>query len=71
LITTEAVQRLATDYLVRQAGVAEIDADSLETILIEEFNMVRGFQTVGKNILVQLQVTPGVLTAICSKEVAI
>jgi hypothetical protein len=70
-ITTEAIQRLATDYLVHQAGVAEIDAGSLETILIEEFNMVRGFQTVGKNILIQMQVTPGVLTAICGKEVAI
>ncbi|KYZ76648.1 hydantoinase [Anaerosporomusa subterranea] len=70
-ITVETVKQLAADYLVRQADVSGSDAASLETVLLEEFNMVRGFQTVGKSVLVQLQVTPGVLMSVSSKEVAI
>lgn len=70
-ITADTVKQLASDYLVRQAGLSGIDADALETILFEEFNMVRGFRTVGKQILIKMQVTPGVLTPVSGKEVVI
>jgi N-methylhydantoinase A/oxoprolinase/acetone carboxylase beta subunit len=71
VMSLETVKQLAADHLIRQAGMSGIDAGSLETVLLEEFTMVRGFQTVGKNILVQLQVTPGVLMSVSGREVAI
>ncbi len=71
VITADAVKQLAASYLVRQAGLSGIDADALETILFEEFNMVRGFRTVGKQISIKLQVTPGVLMPVNGKEVVI
>ena len=71
VITADAVKQLAASYLVQQAGLSGIDADALETILFEEFNMVRGFRTVGKQISVKLQVTPGVLMPVNGKEVVI
>ncbi|MGD9236602.1 MAG: hydantoinase/oxoprolinase family protein, partial [Desulfobacterales bacterium] len=39
------------------------DPDHLETEIIEnmEFNMVRGFNTIGKNIRVRVQVKPGLI----------
>ena len=69
--TVAAVKKLAEGYLLQQASVAGIAAGSIETVLSEEFNLVRRFQTVGKNILVQLQLTPGVLTTVGDREVAV
>jgi hypothetical protein len=66
--TVEGVRCLAEQYLLRQAASLGIDATSLETVLTEEFSLVRDFQTIGKNIYIQIQVTPGVLTTVDGKE---
>lgn len=65
--SVSAIKKLAEDYLLMQAHGAKIAAGSLETVLSEEFNLVRGFQTVGKNILLKMQITPGVLTTVSGK----
>lgn len=67
-VSLNAVKQLAAEQLQQQAACAGIAAETLETVLAEEFNLVRGFRTVGKSILVQLQVKPGVLTTIKDKE---
>ena len=37
--------------------------DSLESEIIEEyqFNMIRGFRTIGKNIRIRVQIKPGII----------
>lgn len=63
-----AVTKLAEDCLTRQAIAAGIKANSFETVLSEEFNIVRGFQTIGKSLIIKLQITPGVLAGIEREE---
>ena len=63
-----AIKLLAEQHIARQAASTGIAADELDTVLTEEFNLVRGFRTVGKNMLVQMQVKPGVLAALSGKE---
>jgi hypothetical protein len=54
---------LALDLLKQKALKRGADPDFLETEIIEdmEFNMVRGFNTIGKNIRVRVQVKPGLI----------
>lgn len=53
----------ALDLLRQKALRRGADPDFLETEIIEdmEFNMVRGFNTIGKNIRVRVQVKPGLI----------
>ncbi|MGD8493767.1 MAG: hydantoinase/oxoprolinase family protein [Desulfobacterales bacterium] len=53
----------ALELLKQKALARGGDPDYLETEIIEnmEFNMVRGFNTIGKNIRVRVQVKPGLI----------
>jgi hypothetical protein len=53
----------ALGLLKQKALERGADPDFLETEIIEdmEFNMVRGFKTIGKNIRVRVQVKPGLI----------
>jgi N-methylhydantoinase A/oxoprolinase/acetone carboxylase beta subunit len=55
---------LAMDLLKKKAMRRGANADNLEMEVIEEaqYNMVRGFYTVGKNIRVRVQVKPGLIS---------
>jgi N-methylhydantoinase A/oxoprolinase/acetone carboxylase beta subunit len=54
---------LALDLLKQKALKRGANPDFLETEITEdmEFNMVRGFKTIGKNIRVRVQVKPGLI----------
>ena len=39
-------------------------ADEIETTFAEEFNLVRGFSTVGKIIHVGVQIKPGIIASL-------
>lgn len=52
---------LAARYLSERAKQAAIDVSEVETLQSEEFNLVRGFSTVGKIITCRRQIKPGVL----------
>ncbi|HML88273.1 MAG TPA: hydantoinase/oxoprolinase family protein [Methylomusa anaerophila] len=63
---------LAAGHLRERAaasGMAEAVAD-MERLYEEEFNVVRGFYTVGKIITCKLQIKPGVLITVTAKESA-
>jgi N-methylhydantoinase A len=59
----QAAVRLALDLLKTKAVERGANAAHLETELLEilQFNMVRGFNTTGKNIRVKVQVKPGLI----------
>lgn len=57
--------RNLTDRLLREKAIRRgANPDKLETEVLEEsqFNMIRGFNTIGKNIRVQMQLKPGVIS---------
>ncbi len=56
--------RNMTDELLRKKAVKRgANPEDLETEILEEsqFNMIRGFQTIGKNIRVRMQLKPGLI----------
>jgi N-methylhydantoinase A len=59
----QAAVRLALDLLKTKAVERGANAAHLETEVLEilQFNMVRGFNTTGKNIRVKVQVKPGLI----------
>ncbi|MDU2064132.1 MAG: hydantoinase/oxoprolinase family protein [Sporomusaceae bacterium] len=57
-------QKIAREELARQAAAAGMDASNIEEVYQEEFNMIRGFQTVGKMISCREQIKPGVLLSL-------
>ena len=52
---------VATKHLAERAEQAGIAVSAMEQVYEEEFNLVRGFNTVGKIITCKLQIKPGVL----------
>jgi len=58
---------LAHDLLLKKAINRGANPNHLETEVLEEsqFNMIRGFQTIGKNIRVQMQLKPGLIREEC------
>jgi len=62
--TKREVIRIAFDLLRKKALRLGADEDDLEMELLEdqEFNMVQGFYTVGRNIRVRAQVKPGLIS---------
>ncbi|MEG6584161.1 hydantoinase/oxoprolinase family protein [Dendrosporobacter sp. 1207_IL3150] len=55
---------MTSKYLYRRAEQAGISVDETEIVHQEEFNLVRGFSTVGQILTCHMQIKPGVLTAI-------
>jgi hypothetical protein len=51
---------LAERHLAERALQAGIPAGAAETVFAEEFNLVRGFSTIGKIITCRLQIKPGI-----------
>jgi N-methylhydantoinase A/oxoprolinase/acetone carboxylase beta subunit len=62
---TLANARDMTDDLLRKKAIKRgAGSETLETEILEEsqFNMIRGFQTIGKNIRVRMQLKPGLIS---------
>jgi hypothetical protein len=62
---TLANARELTDELLRKKAIQRgAGTETLETEILEEsqFNMIRGFQTIGKNIRVRMQLKPGLIS---------
>jgi N-methylhydantoinase A len=59
----ENTRQLALELLRRKAIKRGGDPEDLETEILEEnqFNMIRGFRTIGKNIRVRMQLKPGLI----------
>ncbi len=55
---------LADELLRKKALLRGADPEDLETEILEEsqFNMIRGFQSIGKNIRVRMQLKPGLIS---------
>ena len=51
-------------HLQEMAAAAEITADEIEITFAEEFNLVRGFSTVGKIVHVGAQIKPGIIAGL-------
>ena len=51
-------------HLQQMAVAAGMTADEIETTFAEEFNLVRGFSTVGKIIHVGVQIKPGIIASL-------
>ncbi|MCL2669458.1 MAG: hydantoinase/oxoprolinase family protein [Syntrophaceae bacterium] len=63
--TKEDAVRIGRERLqamARQWGSSE--EEDVELMELQEFNMVRGFATVGRNIRVKLQITPGAISSL-------
>ncbi|MBP2639557.1 MAG: apc3 [Firmicutes bacterium] len=67
-LTPTDVRDLARQHLRERAVQSGINFETAEVVYEEEFNLVRGFSTIGKILTCRLQVKPGVLRAICGKE---
>lgn len=61
--TLADARQLAQDLLRKKAIKRGANPEDLETEVLEEsqFNMIRGFQTIGKNIRVRVQLKPGLI----------
>ena len=51
-------------HLQEMAAAAGITADEIETTFAEEFNLVRGFSTIGKIVHVGAQIKPGIIAGL-------
>ncbi len=58
----------AARRLAERAARSGIAIDKIETVYEEEFNLIRGFSTIGKILTCRLQIKPGVLQHIAGKE---
>jgi hypothetical protein len=56
-------RKLADELLRKKAVIRGANPVDLETEILEEsqFNMIRGFHTIGKNIRVRMQLKPGLI----------
>ena len=52
--------KLAGRHLAERASQAGIPVTAVERVFFEEFNLIRGFSTIGKVITCQLQIKPGI-----------
>lgn len=59
--TLADARNILADQLLTRASQAGIRSTDLEEVYTEEFNMIRGFTTIGKIISCRLQIKPGVL----------
>lgn len=64
----EDTRELTRKYLFLRAAQTGIAADKMEELYIEEFNIVRGFHTVGKIITCYMQIKPDVLAYLGDTE---
>ncbi|MDR3560682.1 MAG: hydantoinase/oxoprolinase family protein [Negativicutes bacterium] len=63
----EDARDLAGCHLSERAAQAGIQVTAVETTYAEEFNLVRGFSTIGKIITCRLQIKPGVFSGIAGE----
>jgi hypothetical protein len=59
----EDARKMAFEVLEEKALRRGANPESLESEVIEEyqFNMIRGFRTIGKNIRIRVQIKPGLI----------
>lgn len=62
--TLTNARELTDDLLRKKAILRGADPEDIETEILEEsqFNMIRGFQAIGKNIRVRMQLKPGLIS---------
>lgn len=66
--TLEQVRQLAGEHLRERATAAGIAVPDIETTFEEEFNLVRGYSTVGKIFSVGVQIKPGILVDLSAED---
>jgi len=66
-LTLDDARDLATRHLTERAAQAGIPVTAVEMTYAEEFNLVRGFSTIGKIMTCRLQIKPGVFSPIAGK----
>lgn len=70
-LTLADARDLAARHLAERAAQAGIPVTAVETTHVEEFNLVRGFSTIGKIITCRLQIKPGVFSDIAGEGGAV
>jgi len=66
-----AAHKLAAEHLAERAAQLGIEVVEIDKVYEEEFNLVRGFSTLGRIITSRLQIKPGVLMPVEGKEATI
>jgi len=66
--TLEQVRQLAGEHLQERATIAGIAVPDIETTFEEEFNLIRGYSTVGKIFSVGVQIKPGILVDLSAED---
>ena len=59
-LSLNEAEGVAKRHLAERAAQAQIAVAEVETVYAEEFNLIRGFNTIGKIITCMLQIKPGV-----------
>lgn len=68
-LSAKEVYEIALQHLQQRAREYSVEIHNVQTVWEEQFNVVRGFNTVGKILSCQVQVQPGVLTTMGEEEV--
>ena len=63
-LSLQQAAELAASHLRQTADAAGIGAEAMEMTFAEEFNLVRGFSTVGKIMQVGVQIKPGIVAGL-------
>jgi N-methylhydantoinase A/oxoprolinase/acetone carboxylase beta subunit len=66
----QQASKQAAQHLQEMAASAGVTADEIETTFAEEFNLVRGFSTVGKIVHVGVQIKPGIIAGLTDAAAA-
>ena len=67
-IRLEQVRQLTAECLARRAALMGIPVSDMSVVYEEEFNLIRGFNTIGRVITCRMQLKPGVLAALAGQE---
>jgi N-methylhydantoinase A/oxoprolinase/acetone carboxylase beta subunit len=64
----EQVRQLTAECLSRRAALLGIPVSDMSVVYEEEFNLIRGFNTIGRVITCRMQLKPGVLATLSEQE---
>lgn len=67
-IRLEQIRQLTAECLSRRAALMGIPVSDMSVVYEEEFNLIRGFNTIGRVITCRMQLKPGVLAALAGQE---
>ena len=69
-LSGQQAREMAASYLARRAEKVGIPSGDMSIVFEEEFNLIRGFSTIGKILTCRVQVRPGVLATFSDKGAA-